>query len=267
VRTNASVVTLIAAVALAAGCGKESPTSPSPVVAPTSLSISGRVTAADSGGALRGAIVKINGRLWPGTGPGEPSFSSDQSGRYAAVVKPVPAYPIDLDVTLEGFQSQHRQLLKPSDSTDFALVSAGTPVMVTGQWTATLDVSPRCASPFPLAAQRRVYDVTITQEASQASVTFRSPTLETGQVKTVGTAVDGRLSFVIAADSLDRDFYYADFVDHVSTTEELAIGIGGSALVSSTGFTMPMSGLIQYRKGSVFLNCQAPDHSLRFQPR
>ena len=106
-----------------------------------------------------------------------------------------------------------------------------------------------------------------------ASLTFRSPTLETafggpqGQVKTGGTAVDGRLSFVIAADSLDGDFWAAGFLDHVSTTEELAIGMNGSAIVSSTGFTMPMNGLIQYRKGSVFLNCDAPDHSLRFQPR
>ena len=88
-----------------------------------------------------------------------------------------------------------------------------------------------------------------------------------GSHKLWGTAMDGRLSLVIVADTLWFDYWGTYFVDHVSPTEELAVGIGGSAIVSSTGFAIPMNGLIQYRKGSVFLNCDAPDHSLRFQPR
>ena len=68
-RTNASVVSKIAAVVLAAGCGgqQQAPTTPSPVT-PASLSISGRVTAAATGGALVGALVKVNGRTWQSPG-------------------------------------------------------------------------------------------------------------------------------------------------------------------------------------------------------
>jgi len=251
---NASVVSLLL---LAAACGGQTPTSPSPVV--SSLTISGRVTAAATGGALVGAIVTVNGK----------PASTDVSGRYYAVVfGPAPVYPISLDVRLNGFQNQHRQLTNALDSTDVALVSAGTPVAVAGQWTATLVVSPACSSQFPAGARQRVYDVTITQEATQAILTFRSPTLERGQNNVLGLAMNDRLSFVIASDTSGPDqFLWAYFVDHVSATEEVALSVSGSAPAASTGFTVPLDGHIQYRKGSEYLDCIAPNHALQFQTR
>ena len=184
--------------------------------------VNGRVT--DGGAGLSGARVQVV----RGTGTGL-STTTTANGSYALYGV---AGEVELEVTLDGFDTQRRTIAVNGHSTANLDVTPTTaPTDVSGDWRLTLNAAPQC-SPIAQDVSSRSYLVTITQMSTTLQLQVKSPSMPSSAF---WLSITGRVNDRTVTISLPIDDFYYPFygIKFYTIIEPLApariLAIGGTA--------------------------------------
>jgi hypothetical protein len=167
---------------------------------------------------VAGNVGGVDVQVMSGTGAGQSAKSQEFSGRYAVygvagvvgLRVSAPGYATqDLSVTVTGHQEQSVKLL-----------TAGTTVDVSGQWTLSVSTSGTCSQSWSPEARKREVVANITQQDTRLTISFQN-------VPRWVSDTTGRIASDAFSMTLFYDDYYLDWglTQQVSSTEW--VGVNG----------------------------------------
>jgi hypothetical protein len=252
-------------------------------VAPTTFSLSGRVTEFGTSHGISAATVFI------GDGPNAgKSTTTNASGTYSFTELQQSSFTVNVSAT--NYISESRVVTLTSNQTlhaneDFDLRPLVTPADVSGSWAVTLSASPSCRGTLPEPARERAFTAVITQQGTTFHISLSSPTsyaavpfcsITPGQpTEASGRILGAALSFVILGEeaALDGSFVVPCMVDSLTPTESLGIYGTVSGTVSGSEIHGSLDGHVDYYSpaqpvgGKPQTQCSAPDHAMVFRRR